>query len=58
MQVWEWIPISEAAESLHLSNRWIRRCIDAGIVSAITVDSTEFVWLNDVVIRARRVGML
>lgn len=58
MHLWTWLPIAEAAESLRLSKRWIRRCIDAEVFAVVKIDQTEFVWLNDVVIRAKQVGIL
>lgn len=57
MNLWEWIPATAAAERLNVSLRFVRRCVDAGKVSAVRIDGVEFVWLNDVAERQRAVGL-
>jgi predicted site-specific integrase-resolvase len=54
MNVWEWIPLDEAAERLAIGRRIVARFVDAGRIDCLTVDGVRFVWLADVLRTARR----
>ena len=48
MNLWEWIPITDAAARLAVSQRLISRRVDSGRMDCLTVDGVRFVWLADV----------
>lgn len=58
MNLWQWMPINEAAARLRVSERIIRQRVDAGRLDCLTVDGVRFVWLADVLRNAGRLRRL
>lgn len=48
MNLWEWMPIADAAARLDVSQRLISRRVDSGRMDCLTVDGVRLVWLADV----------
>jgi hypothetical protein len=48
MNLWQWLPIPEAAERLNIPARKLRAMADAGRISKIDSDGEVLIWLNDV----------
>lgn len=48
MNLWQWMPIGDAAARLAVSQRLISRRVDSGRMDCLTVDGVRLVWLADV----------
>lgn len=48
MDLWEWMPIRDAAARLAVAERLISRRVDSGRMDCLTIGGVRFVWLADV----------
>jgi len=47
MNLWEWMPINEAAKLFRVAPRWLKALADSRSIDSIRVEGVAVVWLND-----------